>query len=312
MTRNVILVALVATSVGCILSVNSAEAQTRVFVSGSGSDANTCALAKPCRTFQHAHDVVLANGEIYALDPAGYGPVTITKAISIQGQGYAGITGSTANGVTINAGPSDQINLRGLLIDGGGTGNKAGIQFNTGASLNVQDSIIRNFCCGTNASGVLFLAQASSSLFVSNTVISDNNDSGIWAVPSGTGSVTIDLNHVLLQNNINVGILIGANGGPISATLSDSTAQHNGGGINVGAAPNVQASLMVANSTLSNSGNYAIVANGATAFVRVTRSRITGNVNGLLNGGGNLISYGDNNLDGNTNDGLFTNTIPTK
>jgi hypothetical protein len=293
-------------------NVGLAAAQTRTFVAGQGSDSNPCTFAAPCRTFQHAHDVVAANGEIDVLDPAGYGPVIITKAISIQGHGYAGISGSTANGVTINAGASDQINLRGLLIDGAGSGNKAGILFNTGASLNVQDSMIRNFCCSTNATGILFFAQASSSLLVSNTVISDNNDSGIRAVPTGAGSVTIDLDHVLLQNNINVGMLIGANGGPINATFSHSAAEHNGGGINVGAAPTAHASLMIADSTLSNSGNYAIASNGATATVRVTRSRITGNVTGLLNGGGSLVSYGDNNLDGNTTDGVFTSTIPTK
>jgi hypothetical protein len=68
---------------------------------------------------------------------------------------------------------------------------------------------------------------------------------------------------------------------------------------------------MVANSTLSHSGNYA-VAVGGPAIVRVTRSRITGNLNRLLNNGGTITSYGDNNLDGNTNDGTFTNTITTK
>jgi hypothetical protein len=65
-------------------------AQTRVFVSGHGSDTDACTPAAPCRTFQHAHDVVAANGEIDVLDPAGYGAVNITKAISIQGHGFAG------------------------------------------------------------------------------------------------------------------------------------------------------------------------------------------------------------------------------
>ena len=52
---------------------NPAQAQSRVFVAAQGSDANPCTFAQPCRTFQHAHDVVAAYGEIDALDPAGYG-----------------------------------------------------------------------------------------------------------------------------------------------------------------------------------------------------------------------------------------------
>ena len=95
----------------------------RVFVSGTGSDSNACTFLAPCRTFQHAHDSVAAGGEIDVLTPAGYGPVIITQAISIQGHGFSGISAASgATAVTINAGGSDKINLRGLLIDGVGTG----------------------------------------------------------------------------------------------------------------------------------------------------------------------------------------------
>ena len=106
---------------------------SRVFVAAQGSDANPCTFAQPCRTFQHAHDTVAANGEIDVLDPAGYGALTITKSISIQGHGFAGLAAPSGAGITINAGSTDSINLRGLLIDGVGTG-ASGIVFGTGAS----------------------------------------------------------------------------------------------------------------------------------------------------------------------------------
>src|SRR5262245_22076997 len=82
---------------------NPAQAQpARVFVAAQGSDSNPCTFAQPCRTFQKAHDTVAARGEIDVLDPAGYGTVTITKAISIQGHGFAGIgVASGANWITI-------------------------------------------------------------------------------------------------------------------------------------------------------------------------------------------------------------------
>ena len=65
------------------LQASPTLAQTRVFVAAQGADSNPCTFAMPCRTFQHAHDVVAPNGEIDVLDPAGYGALVITKSISI-------------------------------------------------------------------------------------------------------------------------------------------------------------------------------------------------------------------------------------
>ena len=87
MTKTAFLLALIVTAL-----VNMpAHAQLRVFVSGLGSDTNPCTESQPCRTFQKAHDTAAANGEMQVLDPAGYGPLTITKGISIQAHGFGGI-----------------------------------------------------------------------------------------------------------------------------------------------------------------------------------------------------------------------------
>jgi hypothetical protein len=104
----------------CVLAADPGHAQTRVFVAAQGSDANPCTFNAPCRTFQKAHDTVLADGEINVLDPAGYGTIFITKSISIQGHGFAGISvGNNGYAIQVVAGPTDTVNLRGLLIEGG-------------------------------------------------------------------------------------------------------------------------------------------------------------------------------------------------
>src|SRR5882757_8156112 len=131
----------------------------RTWVSGLGNDANPCTRTQPCLTFQGAHDKTAAGGEIDVLDPGGFSAVTITKAISIvnEGVGVAGIrSGSAIPAITISAGASDKITLRGLTIDGAGVGTN-GIVFNTGASLNVQNCVIRGF---TN-DGIHFVPNAS-------------------------------------------------------------------------------------------------------------------------------------------------------
>src|SRR5262245_13737845 len=100
------------------VNVDLAQAQTRLFVAAQGLDSNPCTFAQPCRTFQHAHDVMASGGEIDVLDPAGYGAVIITKAISIQGHGFAGIsTTFNAQAIRIDATAQDIVNLNGLLLD---------------------------------------------------------------------------------------------------------------------------------------------------------------------------------------------------
>src|SRR5262249_47290824 len=144
-----------------------------------------CTFAAPCRTFQKAHDTVAAGGEIDVLDPAGYGSVTVNKSISIQGHGYAGITATSgADAITINAAPSAKVNLRGLLLDGVGIGND-GIHFVSGGSLNIQRSLIRNF-----SYGVVFSTATTSSLFMSDTVVSDNSTIGVSLGTTGSGALS--------------------------------------------------------------------------------------------------------------------------
>jgi hypothetical protein len=91
------------------------------FVSGVGDDANPCSREAPCRTFAGAISKTKAGGEIDALDPGGYGPVTITKSITIDGGRMASILASGTDGIAINAGSTDVIILRNLGINGGGT-----------------------------------------------------------------------------------------------------------------------------------------------------------------------------------------------
>jgi hypothetical protein len=53
--------------------------------SGVGDDANPCSRTAPCKTWVGAISKTFIGGEINALDPGGYGPVTITKSITLDG-----------------------------------------------------------------------------------------------------------------------------------------------------------------------------------------------------------------------------------
>ena len=112
------LIAAIGFALAGVLYAAPAQAQNaRSFVSGHGLDTNACTLPAPCRTFAAALLVTNASGEIDVLDPAGYGALTINKAISIvnDGVGTAGvIVPSSGTGITINAGTNDAVSLRSL------------------------------------------------------------------------------------------------------------------------------------------------------------------------------------------------------
>src|SRR5215831_17573081 len=102
--------------VGIMLATASANAQaTRTWVSGVGDDANPCSRTAPCKTFAGAISKTAPNGEIDVLDPGGFGALTITKSIIIDGGGnLAGVLVSGTNGIVVSAGATDRVVLRNL------------------------------------------------------------------------------------------------------------------------------------------------------------------------------------------------------
>ncbi|MEA2559045.1 MAG: hypothetical protein QOH06_549, partial [Acidobacteriota bacterium] len=128
-----------------ILAAPAANAQTRTWVSGVGNDANPCSRTAPCKTFAGALSKTSAGGEISALDPGGFGAVTINKSITINGDGtLAGVLASLVNGVTINAAATDRVVLRNLSINGAGNG-LSGVRFLAGKSLVIDNVTISGF-----------------------------------------------------------------------------------------------------------------------------------------------------------------------
>src|SRR6187399_33164 len=80
-----------------VASMAQAQA-TRTWVSGVGDDVNPCSRTAPCKTFAGAISKTAAGGEIDALDPGGFGAVTITKNITLDGTGtFASILASLVN-----------------------------------------------------------------------------------------------------------------------------------------------------------------------------------------------------------------------
>src|SRR5258707_1883782 len=183
------------------LALPAQASLTRTFVSAAGSDANPCPIPQPCATFAHAYSLTAASGIIAALDPGKYGPLTITGAITINGNGWAAITAPAAgNGITINAGSSDNVALIGLEIHGAGAGYN-GIILNLAGSLTCTNCTLQNFVLNgsnfTTSNGILMQPTTGTLAFtITNTTASNNGYTGIYfQPPSGSATVNGVIDH---------------------------------------------------------------------------------------------------------------------
>jgi Right handed beta helix region len=286
-----------AFAAGIPIAPAQAAGAARTFLSAAGSDSNNCTnVATPCRHLAAAFAATATDGEIYVLDPANYGSLTITHGVSIEGHGWASIapvTGQAA--ITINAPSGDRINIIGVVLDGTAVAGTTGIQFNSGGSLTVRDSVVRNF----SNYGIDFVPNnlTLSQLFVSNTLVSDNI-TGIFIEPTGSVSQTMNgvLNHVEIENNASDGLRVSPVALTTNLTVSDSVSANNAAdGIHTFSNGGALVSVMVRNSTIANNGANGLDG-GTGSTIRVTRSTITGNATGWA---GVVLSYADNNIDGN-------------
>jgi len=237
---------------------------TRTWVSGVGDDANPCSRTAPCKTFAGAISKTATGGEINVLDPGGFGGVTITKSITISSEGFeAGVLVSGTNAIVINATTTSNVVLRGLDIEGLGTGLD-GIKVLGGlGSLHVEKCTINNFR-GTNGSGIEIAtstAGATTHVFIKDTIIRNNGQNtggGIFINPTGGAIVKASLDNVRTEFNI-FGFKVQ---GSTTAVVNDSvSAGNSAAGFTNAAAPAV---LFLTRSVSANNGTFGVVCQGTT------------------------------------------------
>jgi hypothetical protein len=271
-------------AVGLALTLASlAEAQaTRTWVSGVGDDANPCSRTAPCKTFAGAISKTAAGGEISVLDPGGYGAVTITKAITLNGSGtLASILASGTNGVIVNAGASDVVILRNLSINGGGTGLN-GIRYLAGGQLVVEACTLYDFTQNT----IDVSLSGNGQLAVNDTSFT-GGATGI-RVFSTSGSVHVSANRVSIQH---AGTAVDALFGLVD--VNDSIITENSGFGLLAEGGTISSS----NNTLTGNGTAVQAQPGST--VRVSNNDIFDNSTGFGCGGGTLATAGNNRKAGN-------------
>jgi hypothetical protein len=306
-------VTILAGALGLSLLAAPAQAQlARTFVSSFGSDFNNCDRATPCRTFQHAHDQTLANGEITVLDAGGYGAVNINRTISIINDGV-GEAGMLISGGAIGAsivGTDINVSLRGLTIKGIGFGSGNGIDFVIGKSLILENCTIRNLTNDVPGVGTAIRvrpggALVSSHIVLSNTLISDSFV-GLDIIPTGSGVVRVALNRAEFYNNTSA-INVAPGSTTVSAQVSAAFSVVDGSnaiGVNVStlAGSSHLTTVTFIQSLLTNNGTALVSQGSVNSQLRIGASLVAGNTTAWqVATGGIFQSFQDNYIVGNDN-----------
>ncbi|HEU4766526.1 MAG TPA: right-handed parallel beta-helix repeat-containing protein [Pyrinomonadaceae bacterium] len=263
-----------------LVVASAAQAQaTRTWVSGVGDDVNPCSRTAPCKTFAGAISKTAKDGEISVLDPGGYGAVTITKSIYINGThgaGYGSIISSLVNGVIINITDAldvrKAVRLRALDINGASTGIN-GVSILAANNVWIEDSVIDGTTGNgtTSGIGIRVATAASCNLYVSDTMI-HKNVTGI-RVTTTAGFAVANIRNSNIEGNT-TGLDVSTNG--FAAVESCRFAANTTNGVATTAA---SATITIRDSILSNNGTAINAAAGST--MRALSNMLNNNTTGF-------------------------------
>lgn len=268
---------------------------TRTWVSGVGDDVNPCSRTAPCKTYAGAISKTATGGEISVLDPGGYGTLTITKAITVDGgsgAGWGSTLFSSVNGFVINITTNlltDKVILRNLSINGAGTTlGVDGIRFLDGQQLTVENVDIFNF----SGDGIEVNQSQASNVFLKNVRITNGaaaptNSVGIKITSAGACAGTMYDVHVDGMGSHGFQFVSNA----IFAIKDLISARNTGSGVR---AEQASTNITVENS-ISMGNNFGFEATSGN--LRITNCGIYNNNTNLTT---NVGSTGNNRNAGNT------------
>ena len=275
-------------------------------IPAGGNDAHACSRTAPCKTFAVAVARTIAGGEINCIDAADYGRVTITKSLSIVCDNTeVGIFAAGTFGITVNTLATDTVTLKGIDIEGFGTGTN-GINFIRGAARpqgsdqkfslhhgggsRTRDQLRADARGGTIRFGVLPHRQGA-------------GFAGSGISIAAAAAATVAITNTRVENNLNGIRIINVSSDTLKVAVTDSTIVGNtnaGIGTSSTSGPN---QLMLKNIVVANNGAHGVFNSGPVASTRIGNSVVTGNAIGVENAGGSFTSYKNNQIRLNTLDG---------
>ena len=287
-----------------------ASATSAAFLASTGT-GTTCSQVAPCVSMDTAIGVAGVGGEVVCLDKFKYGSASnITTSVTIScGDG---LWDTSLPFVNINTPANSKVVIEGLVGDCLGLTCSTIINFSGQGDLELRRVSIGH-SGGSSAHGLLFAPNGPASLQISDSYFYDMPLSGVLVKPASGGSANVHIRNTHFARNQN-GLFVDGNGSSIGINVnilggasSGNTGNGFGAATSAGQAP-VNMSIM--NARIS--GNFAngLGAAGAGAKIMVGSSMITSNVNGVLTiNSGQVLTYGNNQLQVNGSDGSFSGPL---
>jgi hypothetical protein len=267
-----------------------------VYVTYNGSDANACSRTSPCKTITHALTAVNAGGQVSIVGSGTYDNFTVTKAVTVNAEPGVVATldvPANGNGVTISAGATDRVVIRGLNVNGQGSG--MGITVNSAGEVSVENCVSRNFFHALS-----FVPSAAASLTVKGGIY-DATDTSIFVccAAGGTAANTV-IDRVTVKDGGYAGINV--DGTLVSVTNSSLSGPNYSGSKGVFA---IHGTAVLENDVISN--YYAGVEVTSTAYL--SANTISGNTYGVL-AAGSTFTRGDNTIEANSSANISGTMTP--
>src|ERR1700676_205290 len=300
----------------CAMTSQAQAQATRTWVSGLGDDANPCSRTAPCKTWAGAISKTADCGEMDALDPGGFGTVTITKGVKLDGGGGEGgqgasILASGPPGITIN---NSSVNcpfvvIRNLDIQGIKAGT-TGVNVVGGGQVSLENVDIENFtqwCFDTTG------ATAAVSIVMYSTNLERCGSGGLRAV--NPSAIRVNVEKSTIHRNGTSGSCTGGVGMGVFAgnslsfvNIHNSMVSNNScGGVESNGS---SAKIDLHQCTVANNQAFGVHATSTGIIQMAETSVVFNNGTGLLaDGGGQILTWQNNWVGGNSIDGARTGPL---
>ena len=189
-----------------LCSVAAARATTTpTWVSATGKDSAACTLVAPCATFQIALSKTTAGGTIFVANSGSYGPIRITKSVSIIAPAGVEATiylgpGQAIDGINVSPGAGNTVLLKGLTVvdNNADSGFFADIEVDSG-HVSIEDCTLTTGNWGIYATNPDFLLIRNNR--IENTQRGVENHTGVSTIFLDGNNIT--LNSYALIGNVN-------------------------------------------------------------------------------------------------------------
>jgi len=264
----------------------------------------TRAAAPPCKTFSGAIAKTAPVGEIDVLDPGGFGALTITKSIAIDGGGtFASVLVAGTNGIVIQAGANDDVTIRNLSINGIGSGIN-GIRILSARSVRLDNVHIFGF----TQRGIDIQSTTAVKVALNNCIIRNNTGIGV-AVAQGSlpGQTSVQLTNTVIEGNGSHGMWV-TNGH--HASIDHSRISHNGLAGLIADGTSTKVTIDFSNLSLNLNGVQAGNGSASSAVIGLSNNTICDKTIGVSVNGGFVETHNNKAIRRNTSGDVSGSMTP--